>query len=376
VEDEWQRPVEPGAHFYRPCRSMGTAMPSTNENAWATRSVVYVHLIPPGAADTRTFVSTFRTMQATKSPCCSLNYRKFSWSIRISRSQRRSGKNGAGRPWHGDHAGYDDRKWRSTATLRKCPATSRRFPIFPSSPLRRTLRLCEFSRELPPPPNPRQPAPKKIGRAGTIRDRLFLQGDLKAAAVAFEKITQATRKIPTAGPTSAAFCARGGYCWRAKSSGEIPGDRPAAWADEFLLRARLKEDGDYDGAIAHLQIVLAQFRAPCCAQRTGRVLFLERRYADAVKEFEQTLSIDPKTCRPHYNLMLCYNGLGNDAKANEHKARYLRFKADEWRRQSPGLTARLIPRTITSASDSRTRRRRASTGAGQKPVAASASAQM
>ena len=30
-----------------------------------------------------------------------------------------------------------------------------------------------------------------------------------------------------------------------------------------------------------------------------------------------------------YNLMLCYNGLGDDAKANEHKARYLRFKADE-----------------------------------------------
>ena len=27
--------------------------------------------------------------------------------------------------------------------------------------------------------------------------------------------------------------------------------------------------------------------------------------------------------------MLCYNGLGNEAKANEHKARYLRFKADE-----------------------------------------------
>src|SRR5258708_33551961 len=27
--------------------------------------------------------------------------------------------------------------------------------------------------------------------------------------------------------------------------------------------------------------------------------------------------------------MLCYNGLGDDAKANEHKTRYLRFKADE-----------------------------------------------
>jgi tetratricopeptide (TPR) repeat protein len=61
----------------------------------------------------------------------------------------------------------------------------------------------------------------------------------------------------------------------------------------------------------------------------GRVLFLEKRYADAVTQFEQTLSIDPEDLQAHYNLMLCYNGLGNDAKANAHKARYLRFKADE-----------------------------------------------
>jgi hypothetical protein len=48
-----------------------------------------------------------------------------------------------------------------------------------------------------------------------------------------------------------------------------------------------------------------------------------------VKEFEQTLTIDPEDLQAHYNLMLCYNGLGNDAKAEDHKARYLRFKADE-----------------------------------------------
>jgi len=98
----------------------------------------------------------------------------------------------------------------------------------------------------------------------------------------------------------------------------------------FFYARALKEDGDYDGAIAHLQIVLAQFpRDRVVRNELGRVLFLERRYADAVKEFEQTLSIDPEDLQAHYNLMLCYNGLGNDAKANEHKARYLRFKADE-----------------------------------------------
>jgi hypothetical protein len=31
----------------------------------------------------------------------------------------------------------------------------------------------------------------------------------------------------------------------------------------------------------------------------------------------------------HYNLMLCYSGVGDEARANQHKDRYLRFKADE-----------------------------------------------
>jgi tetratricopeptide (TPR) repeat protein len=80
----------------------------------------------------------------------------------------------------------------------------------------------------------------------------------------------------------------------------------------------------------HLKTVLAQFpRDRVVHNELGRVLFLKKRYSDAVQEFEQTLSIDPEDLQAHYNLMLCYNGLGDDAKANEHKTRYLRFKADE-----------------------------------------------
>ena len=41
------------------------------------------------------------------------------------------------------------------------------------------------------------------------------------------------------------------------------------------------------------------------------------------------LAIDPEDLQAHYNLMLCYNGLGNEKLAKEHQARYLRFKADE-----------------------------------------------
>ena len=41
------------------------------------------------------------------------------------------------------------------------------------------------------------------------------------------------------------------------------------------------------------------------------------------------LSIDPEDLQAHYNLMLCYNGLGQEAQAKLHEKRYLRFKADE-----------------------------------------------
>jgi tetratricopeptide (TPR) repeat protein len=62
---------------------------------------------------------------------------------------------------------------------------------------------------------------------------------------------------------------------------------------------------------------------------TGRLLFLQRKYQAAVEEFKAVLAIDPEDLQAHYNLMLCYNGLGMQQQALEHQKRYLRFKADE-----------------------------------------------
>ena len=65
------------------------------------------------------------------------------------------------------------------------------------------------------------------------------------------------------------------------------------------------------------------------ANNLGARLAAEMKYADAVKMLEQVLAIDPEDLQAHYNLMLCYNGMGNEKLAKEHQARYLRFKADE-----------------------------------------------
>ena len=53
--------------------------------------------------------------------------------------------------------------------------------------------------------------------------------------------------------------------------------------------------------------------------------------------------IDPEDLQAHYNLMLCYNGLGQEKLAKEHEERYLRFKADEASQAITGPYRQLHP---------------------------------
>ena len=55
VDDGGNGPVEPGAHFYRSYLLDEHGNHINKRNAWAARSVLYVRLIPPGAADTAHF---------------------------------------------------------------------------------------------------------------------------------------------------------------------------------------------------------------------------------------------------------------------------------------------------------------------------------
>jgi tetratricopeptide (TPR) repeat protein len=92
----------------------------------------------------------------------------------------------------------------------------------------------------------------------------------------------------------------------------------------------LRSEGQYDAALAHLRKVIAQYPEDRVVRNdAGRVLFLEKKYADAIREFQAVLAIDPEDVQAHYNLMLCYNGLGDRQRAEEHQKRYMRFKADE-----------------------------------------------
>jgi tetratricopeptide (TPR) repeat protein len=160
---------------------------------------------------------------------------------------------------------------------------------------------------------------------------LLLQGDLKAAESAFGKVTEADPQNPDGWVNIGRV---------RQLEGQIDGAiavldkalalRPGLARANYFYARVLKEEGQYDQAVAKLQSVLEQYpRDRVVRNELGRIYFLEKKYAEAVREFEVTLSIDPEDLQAHYNLMLCYNGLGNQAQAEAHKTRYLRFKADE-----------------------------------------------
>ena len=81
VENDGKGPVDKGAHFYRSLQIDANGNPINKRNAWATRSLVYVRLIPPGAADTVHYRHRIpqRCAAAESILKHSLHYRKFAW---------------------------------------------------------------------------------------------------------------------------------------------------------------------------------------------------------------------------------------------------------------------------------------------------------
>jgi tetratricopeptide (TPR) repeat protein len=160
---------------------------------------------------------------------------------------------------------------------------------------------------------------------------LLLQGDLKAAQAAFVRVTEVDPKNPDGWVNIGRVAVQEGDMQRARQVLEKALQLSPDLARAHFFYARvLRTEGEYDGALSHLQKVLAQYpKDRVVRNEAGRVLFLQRKFKDAVAQFEETLAIDPEDLQAHYNLMLCYKGLGDAERAKEHEVRYLRFKADE-----------------------------------------------
>ncbi len=345
AEDGGKGPVEKGAHFYRSLQVDGHGHPINKRNAWATRAVVYVRLIPPGAADTVHFRMKVPEKTGGKVTLTArLCYRKFAWwgtqfSFR--------GIPDSTQPRHEVTPDHDDSRYILTNVVQ--PDVSAKEAKVPDLPIvtvaENEVALNVLSPNAPAPRPKVQLRKEDWQRWNDYGIGLFLQGDLKGAQAAFEKVTEIDPQNPDGWVNVGRAALQEGDVARAR----VVLDKALAINSKlartnFFYGTLMKATGDYAQAAEHLQVVLAQYpRDRVALNNLGRVFFLERKYADAVKVLRQVLAIDPEDLQAHYNLMLCYNGLGDENMAKEHQARYLRFKADEASQAITGPYRQLNP---------------------------------
>jgi Flp pilus assembly protein TadD len=329
VEGDGKGPVEKGAHFYRSLQIDAHGNPINKRNAWATRAVVYVRLIPPGAADTVHYRVLIPESAGNKITLhARLCYRKFSWLNTqfafVGDSDETSG--------HNVTPAYDDRPLVFTKSIQGVSAKEEKIPDVPIVTVGENEVTLPVVSHNAPAFQPKTVALKdEWQRWNDYGIGLFLQGDLKGAAAAFEKVTEADPNNPDGWVNIGRCAVQEGDMERARSALEkaLSLSPNLARANYFYARV-LRSEGKYDAAGARLRIVLNQYpRDRVALNDLARILFLQRKYAEAVKTLQSVLAIDPEDLQAHYNLMLCYNGLGNEKLAKEHEARYLRFKADE-----------------------------------------------
>ncbi len=330
VEDDGKGPVEKGAHFYKSLQIDEHGNPINKRNAWASRATMYVRLIPPGAADTAHFRLHIPESAGDKiTLSAKLNYRKFMW---WNTQFAYAGTEATNQP-HGEFTpDYDDRKMAFTGDTSQDagkPKSIPNLPIITMAEDTKTMRVLPRSAAEPKP----LIALEKDDwtRWNDYGIGLFLQGDLKGAAAAFEKITEIDPKNAD-GWVNIGRCLvqEGDTAGAQKVLEKALAIAPKLARANFFYARVLREEGKYDEAVSYLQVVLEQYpRDRVAINEVGRIQFLQKRYAEAVNTFKRTLAVDPEDLQANYNLMLCYNGLGDETKANEHKERYLRFKADE-----------------------------------------------
>ncbi len=344
VEDNGKGPVEKGAHFYRSLQIDEHGNPINKRNAWSTRSVVYVRLIPPGAADTVHYRMKIPESAGNKITLhARLLYRKFAW---LNTQFAFAGVPDPSKPKLQTTPGYDDNTYVFTGPLQGLSAKEQKIPDVPIVAVAEnevTLNVAAAQRSGRTPKTDLHA--EDWQRWNDYGIGLLLQGDLKGAEAAFEKVTQIDPKNPDGWVNIGRAAVQEGDMDRARDvlQKALALQPDLARANYFYARV-LRSDGNYDGAVDALHKVLAQYpRDRVALNDLGRVLFLQRKYADAVQTLNQVLAIDPEDLQAHYNLMLCYNGLGDEKQAQDHEVRYLRFKADESAQTITGPYRQLHP---------------------------------
>jgi Tfp pilus assembly protein PilF len=318
--------------------------PINKRNAWAARSVAYVRLIPPGAADTIHYRLDIPHNTGDQIFLkAKVNYRKFAW---WNTQWAFAGVRDPAQASYSLAQGHDDGRWVFTGDTSKVSGGIKAIPDIPTTVMAEstaTLKVIDADAELPP-------VKPFMDRA--VRERwndygigLLLQGDLKRAEAVFEKVTVMDPEYADGWVNvGRARLQEGNLAGAEQVLRRALEINPKLAKTHFFLGSVLKNDGRYDEALRHLRTAASLYPLDRVVRNTvGRVLFLKREFANAVPEFKKVLEIDPEDLQAHYNLMLCYQGLGQAPLAERERTLYLRFKADESAQSITGPYRQLHP---------------------------------
>jgi tetratricopeptide (TPR) repeat protein len=330
VEQEGKGAVESGAHMYRSYMLDGHGNLINKRNAWSARSVLYVRLIPPGAADTVHFRMQIPqdcgnriTLKAR------LNYRKFNW---WNTQWAFAGIRNPLQPVFALSKDFDDGEWSFAGSLSDVSSRTPRIPDVPIVTMAENTRELRILDSKAPKPDLQSRFDKTdLLRWNDYGIGLLLQGDLRAAETAFLQVTRIDPQYADGWVNVARVRVQEGNIAGAREVlDKALALNPTLAKAHFFYAMALKSLGKYDESLRHLQTAITQYpRDRVFRNQAGRLLFLKRQYQPAISQFQEALGIDPEDLQAHYNLMLCYQGLGNQEMADREKTLYLRFKADE-----------------------------------------------
>lgn len=331
-EDEHGRKgeVDPGAHFYRSRMLDANGNPINKRNAWATRTVAYVRLVPPGAADTIHFrlhipEDAGETIYLT----AKVNYRKFAW---WNTQWAYAGVRDPSDPNPDMGPDYDNGKWVFTGDTSTVSGPMKEIPDLPIVTLAKSeAQLKVLPKSAPPPEQKSVYLKEDLIRWNDYGIGLLLQGDLKAAEDIFLRVTEIDPGYADGWVNVGRVRVLEGRTEEAlevlTKALEID---PELAKTHFFLGESYKKQGNYDQALEHYRKAESKYpRDRVVLNQIGRVLFLQRKFEEAVATLNRVLEIDPEDLQAHYNLMLCYRALRNQEMAQREQALYLRFKADE-----------------------------------------------
>ncbi len=337
VEDGGKGPVEPGAHFYRSYQLDAEGNPIDKRNAWQARSVLYVRLIPPGAADVAHYrVKVPADAVGPITLTAKLNYRKFShyYTQFVYAGQPKPGQ-----PPGLITAHYNDAEYSFDKANIPANVSGRIKGEIPDLPIV-TVASAETKLPLAGGTDWRPAVEKKDReRWNDWGIGLLLQGDLKGAEYAFKKVTEAEPGYADGWLNVARALIREGEVAAAKPYIQKALAINAGLPRTHFFNAMIqKAEGDYDGALASLRKVTAKYpRDRVALNQTARILFLKRQYSEALQVLYQVCAVDPEDVQMHYTAMLCARALGDSQRAEREAKLFRRFKAEE---SSQAITAR------------------------------------